>query len=400
MTFDTDELERRIIGSLVRDPTLIDRVDRLRYDDIQDTVCRDIFSALRGLAKSKTPVSLDTIAGSCIGATGDQIHALKERGTLSVDRLHEAVEMLIDQRRSHMLKGDLQEALGKLNNGHPWRSVIADINTKVVSGYDSYRARHGEDVRSAVVRNRRKGATTRVPTGIASVDSHFGGGLPPTYLIGLGAQTKTGKTAFVATVSGNLDNADIPHAVFSLERNETHIESLKLSRKLGIHIDKLDDHLDRVEAMTDRSSTYYVHDTNLTVEDWRHDVLFHVRRHGIRLVLVDYWQLFAPSSKQRRSETRENELNRTVQVIANTAVDAGIPIVLMSQNNESGDPKDCKAIKQAAGYYGVIHRDQDQDAAWIETIATSVSPLLNIGSHSQPALSLDLGVGPYFQTVP
>jgi replicative DNA helicase len=399
MTFDTDELERRIIGSVVSDPSLIDRIERIRFEDIEDPDCRDVLAALRGLSKDRTRITADTIAGSCIGTTAETIRRLAGIGTLNVDRLAEAVEALIDHKRTRMLKADLSESLGKLNNGQSWRETVADIGTKLISGYDTHRSRSGQDVRADVVRRLRMGSAARLPTGIAAIDAHFHGGLPPGYLIGLGAQTKTGKTTLIATISGEWDEMKIPHLLHSLERHDSHIESLKVARRLGVNMNALDDHIDRIEADTSRSATQYVHDTRLTVEDWRHDVLYHVRRNGVRAAMVDYWQLFGASPKHRRNETRENELNRTVQIIANTAVDAGIPIILMSQNNDAGDPKDCKAIKQAAGYYGVIHRDQDSDATWIETIATTVSPMTDIGSHAQPALSLETGIGPYFRSV-
>lgn len=399
MNIDTDELERRIIGSVVRDPTLVDRIERIRYDDVDNHECRDVLAAIRGLSKERTAINLNTIAGSCLGASVETIERLASIGTLNVDRLGEAVEALIDHKRTKTLVADLSESLGKVRNGQSWREAVADISTKLISGYDTHRARSGLDVRADVVRRLRRGSAARLPTGLKAIDEHFYGGLPSGYMIGLGAQTKTGKTTLIATISGNWDAMGIPHLLHSLERHETHIESLKIARRLGININALDENIDRIETDTGRTSTQYVHDTKLTVEDWRHDVMYHVRHNGIRAALVDYWQLFSASPKHRRTETREGELNRTVQVIANTAVDAGIPIVLMSQNNDSGDPKDCKAIKQAAGYYGVIHRDQDQDATWIETLATAISPMRNIGSHGQPALSLEMAVGPYFESV-
>lgn len=391
------EIERRVIGSVLRDPTLYPRAEVIRYDDLDDPLCRDVWAALRSVSMDGKPVTIDRVTGSCMEATGPEVAALAQAGTLNVDRLADAVTLLIDKKRSRALEQDLSEHLGRLRNGQHWRETIATLGTKLVDDYDGHTARNGNQVRQAVLRELRLGGTARVATGLAQIDRYFDGGLPAGFLIGLGAQTKTGKTTLAATISGNWDEARIPHLVFSLERRDTHIEKLKTGRRLGFNMQQLGDNLAAVESEAFRSATYYIHNTQLTVEEWRHEVLHHVRRYGVRAVLVDYFQLFVSSARLGRKETREQELNRTVQLIANTAVDANVPIVLFSQNNDAGEPRDCKAIKQAAGYYGNIHRDQGQDGTWIETIATSISPFVNIGSFTQPAMVLDIGPGPHFR---
>jgi replicative DNA helicase len=397
VNIDIIEIERRIIGSILKDPSLYHLAEIIRYDDLQDQVCRDIWAALRSLKMRGTAVTLNTVAGSCMVASTSDIAQVEHAGSLNVDRLADTVANLIDNKRNEALIQDLAENLGKLRNGQPWREIIGQLMTRLVVEYDGHNSRNGLDVRSDLIRQLRMGQASRLPTGLRAVDEHFQGGLPSGFLIGLGAQTKTGKTALAATISGNWDAAAIPHLVYSLERRETHIEALKTARRLNMNMNRLADHLDAIEREAARSATYYVHNTRLTVEEWRHDVLHHVRRHNIKAVITDYFQLFVGAPNSGRKETREAELARTVQVIANTANDAGIPILLLSQNNDLGEPKDCKAIKQAAGYYGVIHRDQGQDSTYIETIATSISPFMNIGSLNHPAMLLDSAIGPHFR---
>lgn len=396
MSVDLVEVERRIIGSVLRDPTLYPHAELIRYDDLDDPLCKDVWAAIRSMAMANTPITVDTVAGSCMEASGPDVSQLARTGTLNVDRLADAVIHLIDRKRSRALEVDLAEHLGRLRNGHGWREIIADLSARLVSDYDGHTAKSGVQVRSDMIRKLRLGTEVKIPTGLTQIDAYFQGGLPP-FLIALGAQTKTGKTTMAATISGNWDALAIPHLVFSLERKEDHIEKLKAARRLELNMNALAANLKAVEADRSRSATYYVHNTSLTAEEWRHEVLYHVRRHGVRAVITDYFQLFAASSRQNRKETREGELNRTVQLIANTAVDAGVPVLLFSQNNDQGEPRDCKAIKQAASYYGVIHRDQGHDATHIETIATSVSPFMNIGSFTQPAMVLDEGIGPHFR---
>ncbi len=397
MSNDLIDMERRVIGSVVRDPSLFNRAETIRCEDLEDPLCRDVWAAMRSLNLSGKAFGREHVLGSCMVATGEEIDTLARAGTMNVDRLGDAVVSLIDRKRRTALERDLIEHLGRLRDGAPWRETIAGLSNKLVTDYDGHSARTGTDVRAEMVRRLRTRQSKVVPTGLTLVDEYFDGGLPAGYLIGIGAQTKTGKTTLAATISGNWDRLQIPHIVHTLERHSTHIEQLKTATRLNINMNRLDSRLDDVERDPTKSSTYYVHNTQLSVDEWRHEVMLHVRRYGVCAAIVDYFQLFSAGNRSGRKDTRENELNRTVQVIANTAVDLEIPIILFSQNNETGEPRDCKAIKQAAGYYGVLHRDQDRQDAWIETIASSVSRFVNIGSYNHPAMTLDMAIGPHFR---
>jgi replicative DNA helicase len=217
------------------------------------------------------------------------------------------------------------------------------------------------------------------------------------WLIGVGAFAKTGKTTLVATISGNLDRQRVPHQVFTLERSETYIEELKAARDMGINITQLGKHVDAFEQrLNEPSYAEYIHSRSITVEEIRHEILSGVRKKGIRAAFIDYWQLIATSAKGLRADSRNEELGRQVQLIADTAGDAGIPIVLTSQLNDNGAPRESNAIKFAANIFLILQRDQNAAEAWFENIVTNITEPLNIGSINDPALMFRSDVGPFF----
>ena len=152
----------------------------------------------------------------------------------------------------------------------------------------------------------------------------------------------------------------------------------------------------RVPTLSNPGYAEYIHSRSLTVEEIRHEILYGVRRKGIRVAMIDYWQLIAASGKGLRADNREEELARQVQLIAATSVDAGIPIVLTSQLNENGAPRGSNAIKFAANLFMILHRDPTGAEAWLECVVTNITEPINIGSVADPALIFQSDIGPYF----
>lgn len=398
MAADTIALERQILGSILRDPTLYNVAESLRPEDVDDHACKDVWLAIQSLAHSGTVIDSQSVMGSCIFATAADVDEIAKYGHVDRDRLATAVTTLIDTRRAAALETELTRQLGSLRGDGQWRRAISELLAALSADYGGYRSKSAKSARQAALQKLRMATSEAIPTGLSSLDQRLGGGMRGGWLIGIGAYAKTGKTTLVATISGNLDHQKVPHQVFTLERHETYIEELKAARELQINVTQLGKNVDEFERRLNAPSyAEYIHSRSITVEEIRHEILSGVRRKGIRVALIDYWQLIAASAKGLRSENRSEELGRQVQLIADTAGDAGIPIILTSQLNDNGAPRESNAIKFAANLFLILQRDPNAAEAWFENVVTNITEPVNIGSISDPALIFRSDVGPYFE---
>jgi replicative DNA helicase len=399
MAIDSIALERQILGSVLNDPTLYGAIDVLRAEDIQDPACHEVWLAIQSLAHSAKPIDMQSVIGTCMLASANDVQEIARTGHVDRDRLVTAVTTLIDTRRTFALESELTRQIGALRTDGQWRRSISELLATLTADYGGYRSKSAVSTRQAALERLRMAAGDAIPTGLPTLDAHLNGGLRGSWLIGIGAFAKTGKTTLVATISGNLDQQKVPHQLFTLERHGTYIEELKAARELGVNVTQLATRIDDFERrIASPGYAEYIHSRSLTVEEIRHEILFGVRRKGIRVALIDYWQLIAPSGKGLRADNREEELSRQVQLLAATAVDAGIPIILTSQLNDNGAPRGSNSIKLAANLFLILHRDPTESETWLECVVTNITEPVNIGSAADPALIFQSDVGPYFSS--
>ncbi|PZR86535.1 MAG: hypothetical protein DI537_28400 [Stutzerimonas stutzeri] len=398
MAVDTLALERQVLGSILRDPTLYNVAETLKSEDVEDHACKDVWLAMQAIAHSGALITLQAVTGSCIFASAADVDEIAKYGHVDRDRLAKAVATLIDTRRAAALETELTRQLGSLRADGQWRRAISELLATLSDDYGGYRSKTATSARQAALQKLRMAKTTAIPTGLTALDERLNGGMRPGWLIGVGAFAKTGKTTLVSTISGNLDQAGTPHQVFTLERHETYIEELKAARDLKINVTQLHNHVDDFERRLNTPSyAEYIHSRSITAEEIRHEILSGVRTRGVRAALIDYWQLIAASTKGIRSDNRNEELGRQVQLIADTAGDAGIPIFLTCQLNENGAPRESNAIKFAANIFLILQRDPNAAEAWFETVVTNVTEPVNIGSVHDPAIIFRSDIGPYFE---
>lgn len=398
MEIDTLILEKQIIGSVLKDPSLFLTAGTLRLEDVQNDICQDVWSAIRSLVSTAAELTVEDVLGTCRIAKSGHIQALIGHGSTDRDRLAATIKLLTDARRGAALHKLLTSQLGALKNGTPWDTVVSQILGSVTSDYGGYRTQSATSVRAASIERLKRAPREKIPTGLTYLDRHLGGGLGGGHLIGVGALTKTGKTTLIATISANLEAQKIPHQVFFLERHETFIEELKEARALGVNIRNLSDHISQLEERArQRTYTEYVNARGITADEIRHEVLYGARRKGIKVALVDYFQLIALPGANAKGSSRAIELGKAAQSLQATAADANVDIIATCQLEDDGRPRESNAIKFASNLYMNMHRDQNCPETWFEMIATNITPPHDIGSISEPALIFSDTVGPYFR---
>lgn len=237
-----------------------------------------------------------------------------------------------------------------------------------------------------------------IKTGIRALDYVTYGGLHIGQVTGLFARYKVGKTVMMATLARNLESQNIPTLMVSLERRKHDVERFIVARALGIDARDLDlrnnpDHRSAfAEYLEDRRHLHYIHRPGVTIDELRAMILAEVHAHGVKVVLVDYWQLITnPGSRSSQQEKQQE----AAQMLADLAASLDIAIVVTGQLNQEGVPRGGEGILASAGIVVRINRPEEGEEGFLETMVSNKGPALIKGSPQHPCIALALP-GPHF----
>jgi hypothetical protein len=138
-------------------------------------------------------------------------------------------------------------------------------------------------------------------------------------------------------------------------------------------------------AVTAPSHAMFDQAPGLTFEDLRRKISDAVMRHGIRGVILDYWQLVGGAE---RGHTQAMHQDKVAQFLADAARREGIWVIAMAQLNQDGNTRGGEGIRLAFDQAFELHREPDSDGAWLQMIETRHTPWQDLGSKHQPGLWL------------
>ena len=240
------------------------------------------------------------------------------------------------------------------------------------------------------------------PTGMVTLDMAIGGGLVAGKLYGIAARKKVGKTSFLGTISHNLNVAGTKHLFIALEMSPVEIEQRNMAREFGINsvqfLKPTSVFLERRVAdyaTTVPDHTVYEHAPGMSLDALRSVVTRAVLHHRICGVILDYWQLVGGKAK---NETEEYHLRCVAQWLADTCRKEGLWCLIAAQVNQDGNTRGGEGLKLACDVYFTLHRDKDDDGAWLEMEESRYVLYANVGSEQAPGLRLDKH-GPHFVDV-
>lgn len=224
------------------------------------------------------------------------------------------------------------------------------------------------------------GGISGVPTGFHKLDC-ITSGLHGGELITIAGRPAMGKTSFALSIAKNISvDFKIPTLYLSLEMNATTIANRLISNVCELSTEKIMSRLlapyewgqfdNRIKLLKD--APLFIDDTpNLNVEGIESKVKKSVEGNGIRLVIIDYFQLI--STPYRSNRTRHDELTEIMHTLKIMARKLDIPIILLSQlnrgvedrgfNNDGKRPqlrdlRECGVIEEDSDIVLFIHRPE------------------------------------------
>ena len=205
-------------------------------------------------------------------------------------------------------------------------------------------------------------------------------GFQPHELIIIAARPSMGKTAFVCNLAEWVVNTGHPALLFSLEqsKHEIAMRLLCIRARLDGHRVKKgvlepDERFTLLQAADEMSKLpLYIDDQpGRTMTEIRSISRRIKRRHGLKLVIIDYLQLIEPETNSRNSN-RENDVAQISRRLKGLAKELEVPVIALSQLNRGVDNREDKrprlsdlresgAIEQDADIVMFLHRPDAYD---------------------------------------
>lgn len=384
------DLEKEVIGSLLKEPHLIKNIfledkwfTHPTYQEIFVTLNildgqKESLFDIYGFHKNMNPESqvsfktLSEIEGFVVTTTHMSRNAeVLHRQYLDI--------MLIETSRkaSESLTDDVKAEL---------KDILTQIERMTIVSDDGKLADTFDEVEFMLDNDGDYGIKT-----FGNLDYMLGGGLYGGMLVTVGARPGIGKTAFGAI---NLvekaihRNKDIAVDVFTLEMSKREMVNRYVSMHTGLSSHKLRNpnkilgpkEKREVRECLDKLRTYNmrVHDSSSTLQDIRSQIKTRTFEHGDKpyLCVIDYLGLIKTKDKKKDRRLEIEDITRELKILAN---ELNIVIVLLSQLSRGvehrqnktpilSDLRESGSIEQDSNVVGFLHRPDENDKTAIELV--------------------------------
>lgn len=224
------------------------------------------------------------------------------------------------------------------------------------------------------IQRRADGEVNFLPTGISALDEKLDGGMREGEVIVLAARPSMGKTALGVTIGENVAQAGHAVGILSMEmpKAQVHTRRVSMHSRIPLHKLKRPERLSDSDwsAMTEsvecigKYPVFVSDQTGLTINHVRTKSRALKRRHGLRVLIIDYIGLMEGTDRKANRTIQLAEVSRGLKSLAK---ELGITILLLAQLNREvekrpnmrpilSDLRECGDIEQDADIVVFIHR--------------------------------------------
>lgn len=383
------EAEQSVLGSLMLDNDALDRIGTLRAEHFYRYDHRLIFDAISRLIVAGKTADLLTVLESLQGEAHHEkvgglayLNAMVQNtpGSSGVARW---AEIIINRWRLRGLISAADEiaTMAFRPEGKPVEEIIGLAQAKLepLAEIRAFEPQLPGPALTEIVQeidNRFHGAPLAVTaTGMLDLDEKLGGGLRGSELIIVAGRPSMGKTAFSMCIGGNVAQTDGAVLVFSMEMSTKALHQRNIARIGGIHLA----HVLDGKRMTDDEWPRLTHavgvlaDLPMFVDDTSGLSLAEIvsrsrtikRKHGLKLVIVDYLGLMTGGTEERH----DLKIGGYSAGLKGLAKHLDVPVIALAQLNRGvenrpnkrptmADLRDSGAIEQDADVILMLYRDQ------------------------------------------
>ncbi|WP_161630625.1 replicative DNA helicase [Pseudoduganella violaceinigra] len=378
-----EEAEQSVIGALLRHNGAIDDLGDLAPDHfyradhrmVYVEVLRQIKAKQRadvvtvGLALPDLPdgmAYLNSIAQSVPSAANVRYYAsiVRDRAVrrTALAMLNEYAQILRRPGPRPVLEelDALQSKLGTLSQG-----VVIKEPVRLAEAMVPYLERF---------EGRTDGVVRGTPTGFEDLDALLTGGPRDGALVIVAGRPSMGKTALAMNIATNVAGAGYPTCVLSqemmnddlLDREFAQVGSIDLKNIIRASMSSLEwDRFGQANITMADMPLWLDDSEGLTLLQVCRKARQHKRKHGLKLLVIDYLQLMSGDGDPRKN--RNTQIEEITRGLKSLAKELGIVILLLSQLNRNGanksrpqlaDLRDSGAIEQDADIVIFVHREE------------------------------------------
>ena len=191
-------------------------------------------------------------------------------------------------------------------------------------------------------------------------------GLQPGQMVIIAARPGCGKSTLAVDIMRHLSiHEGIPTAIFSLEMSTHEINTRVLASEANVDIKRMRqgrmrsedwDRVGKAREALDAAPLFIDESPENTVMDIVAKTKMMVKRHGIKLIVVDYLQLLHSG---KREESRQQEVAGFSRALKLLAKSAGIPVIAVAQLNRESERNDSKPKPSDLRESGALEQDAD-----------------------------------------
>lgn len=215
-----------------------------------------------------------------------------------------------------------------------------------------------------------QGKITGVPTGLKATDKHFNGWQPQSLII-IGADSGMGKTAFVLGNMLAVAKEGLAVGMFSMEMSVVQLAIRGVATESNYHMNQLmrngfekPEYFEGLRGVVNEMHNYpiYIDDQPaLTVPEMKRKARQLYRKHGIKMLVVDFVQMFSGDKDIRIN------ISEAARELKNLAKELNIPVIALSQLSREvrrvqfsipskHHLKESSAIEEAADVIALLYR--------------------------------------------
>ncbi|TDQ38362.1 replicative DNA helicase [Aureibacillus halotolerans] len=390
------EAEQAVLGAVFLDPASMTTASELVMpEDFYKTSHQRIFHTMMSLAEKNEPVDLVTVTSELadhkileeIGGVSYLTQLADSAPTAAnIEYYARIVEEKSILRRLIRTATDIAE--DGYSRDDEVQNVLSNAEKNIMAISQRKNSGNFKEIKDVLVDtydniemlHNRQGDITGIASGFSELD-RMTAGFQRNDLIIVAARPSVGKTAFALNIAQNVAiHANENVAIFSLEMGAEQLVMRMLCAEGNIDAQRLrtgkltsDDWQKLTMAMGSLSNAgIYIDDTpGIRVNDIRAKCRRLKMEHGIGMILIDYLQLIAGSSRNG-GENRQQEVSEISRSLKALARELEVPVIALSQLSRGvesrqdkrpmmSDIRESGSIEQDADIVSFLYRDDYYD---------------------------------------
>lgn len=388
---NSPQSEQGVIGCLLMDsraayPECVNRIpSALVFFDIKHRALYEVIAEMADANELVDTITLSTRlskTGKLRDVGGLEYVSELANAAPSAHNVGYYLEPVIDAyKRRLAMQRAAELRIGAMDQTKPIDDTIAESDRKLFDGPSMESETANKTILSEAVAeweyaHQNPGQITGISSGLKGIDA-LTWGWQNEHLIIVGARPSVGKTSMLV---GFADTAavelGIPALVFSLESSKKEWLKRTVCRRARLDSSEMrkgkfwDDTFQKLGVAMAKvnKAPLYVVDRMLNISQIRSTARHYHRKHGIKLILLDYLQKTKPS---RNRDTRTYEIAQVSEGLKEIAKELNLPVIAAAQLSRDSDKektrtprlsdfRDSGSIEQDADVAFLLYREKNQ----------------------------------------